>query len=128
MSKQNEVGQVDVHSELCMLYYNIMFGCPRYSSMNPHCLDKLSEQQSCKSLKKQQIQHGPPEREAGGKGLQEILHLLHLELLLLYSLQRTEGEEAYDLVLLYSRFLICSFPYFCFRASCWLRLCLYILL
>jgi hypothetical protein len=78
-----------------MLYYNEKFGCPRYSSMNPHCLDQLSEQLSCKSLQKQKIQHGPPEREAGEKGLQEILHLLHFKLLLLCSLQRTKGEEAY---------------------------------
>jgi hypothetical protein len=55
MSKQNEVGQVGVHSRLCKHYYNENFDCRKYSSMNPHFLEQFSWQQSCKSLQKQQI-------------------------------------------------------------------------
>jgi hypothetical protein len=42
MFKQNGVGQTDVHLELCMLYYNERFDCPKYRSMNPHFLEQLS--------------------------------------------------------------------------------------
>jgi hypothetical protein len=41
-SKQNEEGQVGVHTRLCKLYCKESLDYPRYSSMNPNFLEQLS--------------------------------------------------------------------------------------
>jgi hypothetical protein len=74
-SKQNEVGQVGVHSRLCKLYYKGSLDYPRYSSMSLNFLEQLSWQLSYISLQKPQIQKEPVVTEVDEKGLLRILHL-----------------------------------------------------